>query len=759
MMTKKNILIIGLFIILLLNLLSVSAICCEKLKGSDMWCQSATSESQCDSGYTKWIYKETCSFVPECSGTCVNAESGECSQYTPKAQCIKSGGAWSEKDISEIPACNEVCCLIGQDAYFVNPTECKNLFTQYGIQGTVRTDITSRLECQATQMTLKTGACVISTNNEKACKITTNADCTNEKINELSQYLKNPSLTSQIEVRFYENLLCTASLNGVGISDCAKSQNTVCENNKVYYVDLCGNLANIYDSSKYNNADYWTYLKKEYDNSLCNVSSSGSNSCGNCDTTVNTVCQNYKDAEIVKPQNNEDGLVCGSLTCKYQGKTYQHGESWCAGTAGTLIVDRNLTTGEIFKDDLTALKNASKYNIPGSRYYKLVCSFGEVIVEECGDYRNSICMQGKDDTSQRSAASCVSNTWRNCLQIETRTACENTNLLCKWIPGYRWDYQIVEEKDRKEFQGSCVPLVAPGFDFWEANSQGNPICGAGNAQESVFFEFHWMTNRDKIDEWSKQLANRCLNGCYAIPQYGKEFNQRTGEEKQYPEEISCGGEGRTECYGISSSCSPYDYLTEFYDESGCALQGGMENYYLSDRRGQYCHKDGEPDKWLTGEVSGTSYDCTPGAGGAEKDEEKERDYPIYLTNDEWVRSITDRAKSLGDCGYKVSINGKYSKPESEIITAIFQKLKQDGNVKKNITVEQIIYKGNAYLKGSLEKYETELPASSSVSYSCAPDYKGVCTSLVNNAEPCSGGQTSEGTCPANMVCCVYPELS
>ena len=65
-------------------------------------------------------YKETCSSVPECSGTCVNADTGECSEYTPKAQCKESGGAWSEKDIDEVPACQEVCCLIGQDAYFVN---------------------------------------------------------------------------------------------------------------------------------------------------------------------------------------------------------------------------------------------------------------------------------------------------------------------------------------------------------------------------------------------------------------------------------------------------------------------------------------------------------------------------------------------------------------------------------------------------------------------------------------------------------------
>ena len=47
-----------------------------------------------------------------------------------------------------------------------------------------------------------------------------------------------------------------------------------------------------------------------------------------------------------------------------------------------------------------------------------------------------------------------------------------------------------------------------------------------------------------------------------------------------------------------------------------------------------------------------------------------------------LKSITERANSLGDCGYKASINGKYSDPETEMITAIFQKMKQDGECKK-----------------------------------------------------------------------------
>lgn len=723
----------GMFVVILFGSVLVSAICCEKLKDTELWCQSVSNENECDLDYFSWKNIQTCDSVPECSGTCVNANTGECSESTPETQCVESGGAWNEKSPGEISECQEVCCLLGQDAYFVNPTECKALFTQHNIQGIIREDITSRESCGEMQSNVKVGACVTSTISKKICEITTNTECIEGR-----------------DVRFYDGLLCTASISGVGISDCAKSENTECKDNKIYYKDLCGNFANVYDSEKYNSADYWTYIKDEYNSDeVCTVDSSGSNSCGNCEPTENTVCRYYRDTKLSKPSKNLNGLVCGDLSCEYKGETYEHGESWCEGTSGTFAIQEDLTNSKISNSNITALKNENKYNIPGSRYYKLVCSSGEVLVEECGDYRNSVCVQGKNEVGNVQA-SCVFNNWRTCLQIETKTECENPASFCKWIPGYKWNFDMVSENERKEMQGSCVPLVAPGFDFWEGNSQGNAICGMATVQEYAMFETHWAVSRDNFAIWSdKAHANQCINGCYAIPGYASEFNQNAGEEKQYPEEINCGG--------IGGKCTAYDLLTEFYDESELKLPKDVKDYHLSNRRGQYCNKAGKPDQWLTGKVRGTSYDCTPGLGSEEKDEEKERDYPIYLTHQEWFKSITERARSLGDCGYKVSIDGKYNSPESEIVTALFQKMSQKGEVKKNIGAEQIIYKGGKPVEGEL--YETELPYEIK-SYSCAPDYEGVCTSTVNNPSPCEGGeQNAEATCPGGAVCCVYPELS
>ncbi len=773
-MKKTFVLVLGaLVLVMIFGNALVSGVCCEKLKSNGLLCQSASSVSECDSEggiYNSWEYKETCESVPECHVTCIDGTTGECSENNDKTACTLSEGTPVEAAPEDIPACQEVCCIIGQEAYFVNPTRCHNMFEQYGVEGTIDTSITTRSACEAMRHNTQVGACVISTINKNTCKILTGDECQQDNLGELSQYLQDTG-GDDIEVYFYEGRLCTARANdGTFISSCAKSTSTECKDGKVYYKDTCGNLANIYDASKYNNNDYWTYIKDPYyDEDVCTVSASGSNTCGNCDPTTNTVCKNYQEVDgMNKPNNNDQGLVCGDLSCKYTDPvthattTYENGESWCVGNdKSAMIISRNLTTSVIFKSNITALEDASKYNLPGSRYYKMICSAGDITVEECGDYRKSVCIQGRDDTSKKIEAACVFNPGTNCLNIYSKTECEDNTSLCKWIPGYRTDFKVVPEEDRKELQGTCAPLIAPGFDFWTGKSVGNVVCAIGNAQEYTLFETPIMFSRNKLtgtssDAWPlKFMAERCVSGCYAIPEYGKEFNQisRDGvvEEKKYPEDIDCGP-------GVPG-CTLYNILTEFYDESEFKLPENVKSYHLSLRRGQYCHKDGKPDQLLTGKVTGRSYDCTPGAGSEAKDERKERDYPIYLTNDEWIRGLMERAVSLGDCGYKAGMNGDYSDPESEMVTAIFQKLKQNGDVKKNVTVEQIIWKGGKYITGDLEKYETTL-ATSTISSSCS-DYNGICT--LGACDEDYGGveqapAEGETLCASsNMICCVYPE--
>jgi hypothetical protein len=78
------------------------------------------------------------------------------------------------------------------------------------------------------------------------------------------------------------------------------------------------------------------------------------------------------------------------------------------------------------------------------------------------------------------------------------------------------------------------------------------------------------------------------------------------------------------CFAITAaSISGVPPFNGFFSKElvyDAALERG--SYFLSERRGQYCSKSGEPNNWVTGTASGKSYDCTPGIGSENKDEKK-----------------------------------------------------------------------------------------------------------------------------------------
>jgi hypothetical protein len=830
-MNNKKILIMGILIMILFSSALVSAVvCCEKLLKDGQWCQEATKTSECNltAGFNYRSPFQHCDNegkVPFCSGTCVDKETGECSNgQTPEKECKEDGGKWYAKSVGIPDECKPICCIIKEikeQGQWISPKECDQKALEFPPGVVEKVPMDSREACEGEIDRIfneEYGACVISTEEENSCKMTTRGICNDGDINSFKDNMKYPDRVIGLETDFIGvGILCTAIINGQNISECLPTNHTTCEENKIYYWDDCNNRANIYDTTLFfvkgnrTRENYWTNLKKWEDPTICNVSSRGSASCGNCNTADNTVCGNYKQTtQFNRPLTtiNPDGNVCRSMTCEYDfngnneidnGETREHGESWCAGvsgavTSGILIIDRNSTTKSYNKEDIETLKNSSKYNIPGSKYYKLRCDDGEVVVEEGKDYRNEVCVQEINYDTGRTTAFFVQNSWNLCTLIDSRTSCENNKSLCKWIPGYRFDWAIANETMRKEFQGSCVSLIAPGFDFWKPTSKGNAICQMASLQDSALFETPWTVKRSNLKDWNPlELSHRCINGCYTIPFYGLQFNQiisSTGavEEKKYPDEVFCGTLPTLICgpsspcpagFGFSCVnghcrhvCTVYETLTQFYDESEYQLSSSVSNYFLSTRRGQYCHQDNDESQWLTGTVVGRAYDCTPLGGSEAKDERKERDYPIYLTNDEWIRSITDRAHSIGDCGYKMNINGQYNSNGSEKITAVFQKLKQDMTNKGIATVEQIIWKGGRYLdKENLEKYETEL-GTTTTAPGTTPETTYTCPALTPNAgtclptsyikEPCKAEQggtvNTEATCPANNVCCVYTDI-
>ena len=672
-MKKRDLVLVLMVFCLVFTLTFVSSAegCCEKLNNG-AWCQSTTQEECAGS-----IIPTSCdSFSPCVLGTCIDEEKGDCTPNTPRSLCEIEGGVWNPLSRSEIPMCQNGCCLFGEYASFSTQTECKQLASVYGVDITFRSDVTSEFSCYALASPDVKGACITTENQTvRNCVLTTKESCIS------------------VGGEFSEGFLCTASELA---TDCAKSEKTICKDDKVYFTDTCGNLANVYDESMYSKnpeswdeemEDYWTKVQEP----SC-VLTEGSSSCGDCSYITGSVCKEYKSSNKAMPNKPKYGdNVCSNLNCYYDtdndgtDEIYKHGETWCAHSEGVYsgidTSNQSIELNENTKEKI--LEDFFKYDIPGSRYYRLICMDGEVLVEPCRDFRNEICLQSDmgDLTENFKVAQCQMNSWRDCFNYTQEKDCNKT-VFCNWVPGYRFDGKIVTNGgDRnQDEQGSCLPSFSPGFDFWEPGGDGDTLCSLGSIQEIVSYETNLFTKRAKFEDTplcrlsgenkNEDAVQRCFRNCYAIPGYGLAAPPSGGYS----------GLGEDNYLDLES-------LLNAHAGEKNALGGKFENYCISDRRGYYC-----PDR--TGEVSGNAVSCASSEGVT----------PIFLTHEEWIKSIRERAKSLGDCGYKPGINAPLSdiEPELEVMTVLFQILNQDQSLKKNTSMEKIYIKDFEYLPGGEE---------------------------------------------------------
>jgi hypothetical protein len=663
-MKRNNLLIIlAIFFLFVFPFVSAEVTnCCERLNNGN-WCQNILESEvnqKCDSNFLP-ASPTSCEQTTFCAlGTCIDSNQGICMPNTPKIRCESEGGTWDIKPKSEIPACQNSCCIIGDDVAFVTQPECKQLATDHGVNSIWRSDVTVETECYALSNSQVKGACVFDSLD---CTITTKEDC------------------SSRAGTFNEGFLCTADFLG---TNCAKTKTTRCdEDGKVYFLDSCNNFANVYDSDMFISSGAWTPEATNYwieiQDPICGE---GDINCGNCDYIGGSICRDYQESNSQRPKYGDN--VCASLGCSYNGKNYAHGESWCAESPGIFShLQIDPITGELDPDQIKELtENYSEYNLPGSRYTILRCMDGEVIVEPCRDYRNEICVESTfqgEDNQDYSIGNCVINNWRDCFNQSDRDSCDDSSRHCKWVFGYRYDFEQVtnnrgddpEESRNAQAQGSCVPLFAPGFDFWNEANDGISLCGAAGLNIPAIYETHWTTKRDTFGEsGSKKKIERCLYNCYLIPDFGKNvvntiLNKRgKGSEKEYADIPTI--------------------LKRIYEGTK-----DPRGYYVSLRKGQYC--DGKTGVVLN---PGDGIECA-------KREGDRSDFPIFFTHEEWLDSIRERARSLGDCGYKSSANGVMPEQELEIVTAIFQKLKQDmETVKGDGTGIERIYAGDEYLGGN-----------------------------------------------------------
>lgn len=692
MKVRNFLMIFELFLVVLfsINLISAINVCCEETNEGGLCLY--VPEEQCASqnrAATSCAETTYCKF-----GACINSLKGECTTST-KAVCEADGLVWDEKDKDDIPVCQNGCCIMGDKVAFVTQIECKQVASEYGLNSVFNPSLSEK-ECRSLSISKEEGACVTEEDYV--------TDCENYVTRENCEQRENSG--------FYPDLLCTAE----GISNCAPTENTVCydegTSTKVYFIDSCKQRANVYDESMYSKNDnswnlemrnYWT----EIQDPSCTTTGADS-SCGNCNYVGGSICVEYKSgAKNMPSQAPKYGdYVCSSMSCYYDTnhdgtkEKYDHGESWCAEMKGTYNNLPLYLTYDPFSADLTdtekanianvreELKDVEKYNTPGSRYVRLGCWDGEIKIYPCRDYRQEVCVE-EEIVPGYSYSQCILNTWRDCNNITTQTECEATTNLCKWVIGYRPLFtENVNPKAYKdaeynqEEQGTCVPLIPPGIDFWNPDGSGQGYCTlGGSVAEHVTYETSWADweGREELQEDDKKRANRCYSKCWAIPDYGEEYSDNGL------------------LFVNDASEDNIEKLMTFHNAES---EINTEANHISDREGYYC-KDG-----TTGIFGGfdkkEEVDCYSWGDG--KGEKKRRaKIPIFYTNQQWLRQIRERTLALGDCGYKQNFVEQEGEILSETITAQFQILNQDMEVTEEKDVI-LLWAGNDWIRENYEEY-------------------------------------------------------
>lgn len=400
-------------------------------------------------------YEQTsCESTAFCSvGTCVNTLTGECLPG-PRATCNPSlGGYFYDRPTSEVAECKIGCCILGESTALVERVRCDAMSRDYNLNTTFMPNINDELTCSAMAGLSSKGACVFQTERGRTCTHKTRGECISEN------------------GEFHEKLLCSAAELG---TNCVRTSRTTCVEgkNEVYYVDSCGNVANVYDYNKKDDLSYWTYFAG-YQGVTVDV---GDNQ-GNINSRTNGFCDYSKGSTCGKADNIRPALgeyICKDLSCPASnpltgGVTRKHGESWCITGSGEL---RNI---DYFENPKV-----------GDISYLAYCYNGEVQTELCDPTRNSLCYENRT----AKYASCVINRWVDCFnpEVDTVEECLDTDLRdCKLFGSLlesrssAFSIQIPTSYGASPLRTSygtyrwltdaigfsCVPKYPPGLKFWD----------------------------------------------------------------------------------------------------------------------------------------------------------------------------------------------------------------------------------------------------------------------------------------------------
>jgi hypothetical protein len=552
-----------------------ATVCCQKTN-SGLFCQDVPEE-ECSSS-SEFALPTACSSSSPCNpGYCYDSTEGTCLDNVPQMVCTENEGTWSKE---KPDACNLGCCVLSDQASFVPLVRCKRLSSFYGLETNWNSGITNEAMCILSASSGEKGACVFEKEFETTCKLTKRSECTADMTDVTSttanaenstEVLSSPEGCEDIGegVKFCPKMLCSAEELG---TNCGPSKQTTCLAGKeeVYFVDTCGNPANIYSAELINNDEYWSYIKDKSESCSPDIGNENSQTCGNCNYLLGSYCRAVSSGTTKPTYGNN---VCADLNCPASdetgGEERLHGESWCGFDVSRDFTfhqaEQNVFT-DLLSNALGKLKSGNSISLDffdaqqtpvGSKFYRYICSNGEVLVEPCADFRQEECIE--DNVAGYSEAACRVNRWQTCTSIYKKLDCENTDKVdCMWMEGKQYvlmgglfseggstidtnslgnvKEELKKFKSGDREMGACVPRVPPGLQFWgttdetgeTVESEASSICAQANAVCPVTYEkglvggdWECIKNCECLDD-SVQLQRAQL--CMSLGDCGPKLN-------------------------------------------------------------------------------------------------------------------------------------------------------------------------------------------------------------------------------------------
>ncbi|MFA4960598.1 MAG: hypothetical protein WC548_02940 [Candidatus Pacearchaeota archaeon] len=464
-------------------LMSIPSILAEELPGC---CSLNIDGEKCGTSYRtncegEFAEGSLCSATSFCEkGCCYNSDLGIFDKNVLKSDCKNE---WVRDPNCNLPGAVQGCCVLGETTIFETLGQCETdtKIRAIGASTTVDWRKINELQCLQLSGTEKEGACVLAGGN---CKVVSEVECLNYNGD------------------FSEGFLCTSKkLN----TSCEKTDQTTCIEGKdgVYFLDSCGNKANIYDFSKLNNQEYWEKIVSLENSCLFTNGNANSKTCGNCNRFLGGICDSATSNNF---NVNSGNFYCKATSCTFKGETYKNGENWC-------VYDGAVGNGD---------------DVVGSRHWKYVCNNGEIQVEPCADYRNEICIQSNTAEINGTKiefrnSACVVNNWRECISLNSEEdglqKCAET-LNCR--------IEKVDIADNFDFE-ICTPKYPAGFDLKNERYQSiaKSICGMANQKCTVVYKPKFTGgceieyNKDCLSEEFGQKMN---DFCRGLGDCGGEVN-------------------------------------------------------------------------------------------------------------------------------------------------------------------------------------------------------------------------------------------